>query len=242
VSRCGSIGRKTYSGIKDTLRKNWHDCCTYLNEEDLKLPALLAIVRKEKSYEVMSSLSKTGMPYVSWNVKGRGKEGGLRYKGFIREKVLMPFLPKRAFLVFPEEEGIEDAVSLIIESAHTGAYGDGKVFLLNQEEEGSMKLIKAVIRPERVYEVVKALEKEGFKALTMWDVVGRGKEGGIVVGETPYDELAKTLIMVAVEDKDADRVIRTIGKSAHTGAYGDGKVFVCNLSKVWTIRTKKEEL
>ncbi|RLJ70458.1 nitrogen regulatory protein P-II family [Hydrogenivirga caldilitoris] len=203
---------------------------------------LLAIVRKEKSYDVMRSLSKAEIPYVSWTVKGRGKEGGLRYKGVIREKVLMPFLPKRAFLVFPEEEQVEEAVNLIVESAHTGAYGDGKVFLINQEEESVMKLVKAVIRPEKVYEVIKALEKDGFRAMTMWDVVGRGKEGGIMVGDTPYDELAKTLVMVAVEDKDTDKVIESITKAAHTGAYGDGKVFACNLSKVWTIRTKVEGL
>ncbi|AAC06545.1 P-II family nitrogen regulator [Aquifex aeolicus] len=202
---------------------------------------LLAIVRKEKSYDVMKSLSEAEIPYVSWTVKGRGKEGGLRYKGLIKEKVLMPFLPKRAFLVFPEEGKVNEAVNLIVESAHTGAYGDGKVFLINQEV-GVMKLVKAVIRPEKVYEVIKALESEGFKAMTMWDVVGRGKEGGILVGGTPYDELAKTLIMVAVKDEDVDKVIQSITKAAHTGAYGDGKVFVCSISKVWTIRTKEEEL
>jgi len=203
---------------------------------------VLAIVRKEKSYEVMRMLAESGIPYVSWTVKGRGKEGGLRYKGLIREKVLMPFLPKRAFLMFTEDGGEEDLVRKIIDSAHTGAYGDGKVFLIKEEEESTMKLIKAIIRPEKVYEVIKALEKAGFKAMTMWDVVGRGKEGGVMVGETPYDELAKTLIMVAVEDKDVDKVVSTITKAAHTGAYGDGKVFVCSISKVWTIRTKEEGL
>ena len=203
---------------------------------------ILAIVRKEKSYDVMKALAKAEIPYVSWTVKGRGKEGGLRYKGLIREKILMPFLPKRAFLLFPEEGKEEDAVKLIINSAHTGAYGDGKVFLIDEKEESTMKLVKAVIRPEKVYEVIKALEKEGFKAMTMWDVVGRGKEGGVMVGETLYDELAKILIMVAVEDEDVEKVVSTITKSAHTGAYGDGKVFVCNISKVWTIRTKEEGL
>ena len=203
---------------------------------------ILAVIRKEKSYEVRDALTRNQVPYVSWTVRGRGKEGGLRYKGLIRERVLMPFLPKRAFMVFPEEGKEEDVVQLIISSAHTGAYGDGKVFLIGDSEVSAMRLVKAIIRPERVYEVIKALEKEGFKAMTMWDVVGRGKEGGVVVGETPYDELAKTVIMVAVEDKNVDRVISTITKSAHTGAYGDGKVFVCPLSKVWTIRTKEEGL
>ena len=204
---------------------------------------LLAIIRKERSYDLRRALSDRGVPYVSWSVKGRGKEGGLRYKGLIREKVLMPFLPKRAFSIFPEEGEVDEVVNLVIESAHTGAYGDGKVFLLCSEEEDSvMKLVKAVIRPEKSYDVVKALEKKGFKAMTMWDVVGRGKEGGVQVGQTAYDELAKTLLMIAVEDKDVDKVIDTVTKASRTGAYGDGKVFVCNISKVWTIRTKEEGL
>ncbi len=203
---------------------------------------ILAIVRKEKSYEVMKALTKEQTTYVSWTVMGRGKEGGLRYKGLVRESVLMPFLPKRAFSVFPEEGREEEIVSLIVGSAHTGTFGDGKVFLIDGKEGTAMKLIKSVIRPEKVYEVAKALEKEGFKAMTVWDVVGRGKEGGVVVGDTPYDELAKSLIMVAVEDKDVERVVSTITESAYAGAYGDGKIFICNLSRVWTIRTKEEGL
>jgi len=201
---------------------------------------ILAVIRKEKSYELSRVLSEREIPYVSWTVKGRGKEGGFRYKGFLREKVLIPFLPKRAFLIFTDSP--EDVVNLILEIACTGNYGDGKIFVIKEGEVSNMKLIKAVIRPDKALDVVKALDKAGFKALTMWDVVGRGKEGGLKAGEAVYDELAKTLIMIAVEDKDVNKVVETINKSAHTGAYGDGKVFVCELSEVWTVRSKKKEL
>ncbi|MFN3598986.1 MAG: P-II family nitrogen regulator [Aquificaceae bacterium] len=105
-----------------------------------------------------------------------------------------------------------------------------------------MKMIKAVIRPEKLYEVMKALESEGFKGITVMDVVGRGREGGVQVGEKSYDELSKTLIMVAVEEEHVDKVISIITKHASTGMFGDGKVFVCQLEEVWTIRTKKREL
>ncbi len=204
---------------------------------------VFAVIRKEKSYGLKEALYKEGIPYVSWLVKGRGKEGGLRYKGLIREKVLMPFLPKTAFSIICSEEEAQKVVNLIIDKAHTGAYGDGKVFLIKQQEEVStMRMVKAVVRPERVYEVIKALEKKGFKAMTMWDVVGRGKEGGVQVGETPYDELAKTMLLVAVEEEDVQKVVDTITKSARTGAYGDGKIFVCPISEVWTIRTKERGL
>lgn len=105
-----------------------------------------------------------------------------------------------------------------------------------------MKMIKAVIRPEKLYEVMKALEKEGFKGITVMDVVGRGREGGVQVGEKSYDELSKTLIMIAVEDEDMERAVGVITKHASTGMFGDGKVFVCQLEEVWTIRTKKRDL
>lgn len=105
-----------------------------------------------------------------------------------------------------------------------------------------MRMIKAVIRPEKLYEVMKALEKEGFKGITVMDVVGRGKEGGIQVGDKSYDELAKTLIMIAVEDEHSDKVVEIITRHANTGMFGDGKVFVCQLEEVWTIRTKRREL
>lgn len=202
---------------------------------------VLAIVRKEKTPFLSKALLENGFPHVYWSVRGRGKEGGLRYKGLFREKVIMSLIPKGAFSILCDEKEVEKLINLIFDVVHTGSYGDGKVFLFGKEES-NMKLIKAIVRPEKTYEVIKALEKEGFKALTMWDVVGRGKEGGVVVGETVYDELAKTMLMIAVEDKDVDKVIKTITKSARTGAYGDGKIFVCNISKVWTIRTKSEGL
>mgnify|MGYP001773513128 CR=1 FL=1 len=105
-----------------------------------------------------------------------------------------------------------------------------------------MKMIKAVIRPEKLYDVMKSLEKEGFKGITIMDVVGRGKEGGIQVGEKTYDELAKILIMIAVEDGHVNKVINIINKHANTEMFGDGKIFVCHLEEVWTIRTKKKEI
>ncbi len=203
---------------------------------------IIAIVRKEKSYPLRRELIDRGIPYVAWNVKGRGKEGGLRYKGLFREKVLMPFLPKTLFVVWVDEGNYKNVIDTFINVAHTGAYGDGKIFVLKNNGGGSVKLIKAVIRPEKVYDVAKALEKKGIKAMTVWDVFGRGKEGGVQVGETLYDELAKTMLMIAVEEKDAQKVIDTIIKTAHTGAYGDGKIFVLDVSEVWTIRTKSKGL
>ncbi len=105
-----------------------------------------------------------------------------------------------------------------------------------------MRLIKAVIRPERLYEVIEALEEKGFRGFTVMDVVGRGREGGLKFGEASYMELAKTLLMVAVRDEDVERVVEVIKRHASLGMFGDGKVFVCPIEEVWTIRTGKREL
>ncbi|GEM_PF-77656 len=203
---------------------------------------VLAVIRKEKAYGVRKALSEKGIPYVCWNVKGRGKEGGLRYRGLFKDRVLMPFLPKTAFCLWTDPESYKFVVDTFINVAHTGAYGDGKIFVLNNSGGSGMKIVKAIIRPEKVFEVARSLEKKGIKAMTVWDVFGRGREGGVQVGDVVYDELAKTMIMIAVEDSDVNKVVDTIIKTAHSGAYGDGKIFVLEVGEVWTIRTKERGL
>ena len=42
-----------------------------------------------------------------------------------------------------------------------------------------MKLITAIVRPEKVMDVIKALEQEGYFAFSKWAISGRGKEKGI---------------------------------------------------------------
>lgn len=105
-----------------------------------------------------------------------------------------------------------------------------------------MKMIKAVIRPEKTEEVVEALAQEGFLALTRVDVVGRGKQGGLTVGEVVYDELPKSLLLLVVPDEEVERVCTTIMEAALTGRFGDGKIFVLPVEEAYTIRTGKAEL
>lgn len=100
-----------------------------------------------------------------------------------------------------------------------------------------MKMIRAVIRPEREETVLKTLEASGFPAATKMDVLGRGKQKGIQVGATVYDELAKTMVMLVVEDEKVAAAIEAIRQGALTGNPGDGKVFVTAVEEVYTIRT-----
>ena len=100
-----------------------------------------------------------------------------------------------------------------------------------------MKMIRAIIRPDREEKVVEHLEKEGFYSLTKMNVFGRGKQKGIRVGTVCYDELPKVMLMLVVEDEDAAKAVNVIQNRARTGNIGDGKIFVTEVSEVYTVRT-----
>lgn len=100
-----------------------------------------------------------------------------------------------------------------------------------------MKMIRAIIRPEKEGDVITALERSGFSALTKSDVFGRGKQRGIRIGSAKYEEISKLMLMMVVEDKDVDRAVDIIKVSARTGNYGDGKIFVTEVEKAITVRT-----
>jgi nitrogen regulatory protein PII 1 len=105
-----------------------------------------------------------------------------------------------------------------------------------------MKMIRCIVRPEREPDVVNSLEESGFTAYTKMDVLGRGKQKGIQIGSAKYDELAKTLFLLVVEDKDLPRALVALKAGARTGNPGDGKIFVTEVEEVLTIRTGEKTL
>jgi len=100
-----------------------------------------------------------------------------------------------------------------------------------------MKMIRAILRPETADTVAEGLADAGFVSLTKIPVFGRGKQKGITVGATHYDELPKTMIMIVVEDGAVDEVIKLVKYKAYTGNFGDGKVFVSPVDSAFTVRT-----
>ena len=100
-----------------------------------------------------------------------------------------------------------------------------------------MKMIRAILRPETADAVAEGLADAGFVSLTKIPVFGRGKQKGITVGATHYDELPKTMIMVVVEDGAVDEVIKLVKYKAYTGNFGDGKIFVSPVETAITVRT-----
>lgn len=104
-----------------------------------------------------------------------------------------------------------------------------------------MKIIRALIRPEREAEVLKRLEGEGLYAVTKLPVLGRGQQRGIKVGAVSYDVLAKMMLMIVVLDADLERAVKAIEEGARTGHPGDGKIFVQTVRESYTISTGQRE-
>ncbi len=104
-----------------------------------------------------------------------------------------------------------------------------------------MKRIEAIIRPEKVDEVRRALEKVGFPGLNLTEVEGHGKQKGVVQqwrGEQYRVELLpKVKLEVVVSDSDVKKIVRAIQDTAKTGGVGDGKIFVSSVEEVVRIRT-----
>lgn len=101
-----------------------------------------------------------------------------------------------------------------------------------------MKMIRAMVRPEKASEVMVELAEAGFPAVTKMDVAGRGKQRGLKVGDVHYDEVPKELLMIVVEDDCKDDVVKIISRVAKTGqkgAFGDGKIFVSDVLEAYTI-------
>jgi nitrogen regulatory protein P-II 2 len=108
-----------------------------------------------------------------------------------------------------------------------------------------MKMIKAIVRPNKVDEVKDALAKLNIAGMTVTEVRGHGKQKGhtaIYRGkEYNVSLLPKMEIEVVVPESLADDAIKAIIAAARTGEIGDGRVFVMPVSESYRIRTGEME-
>jgi len=109
----------------------------------------------------------------------------------------------------------------------------------------TMKLVKAIIRPEQFEIVKKALEDNGVTGMTVTEVQGRGEQKGIILeyrGKTMVvDMLPKIQIEIIVRDQEVDELVATIIGAAKTGRMGDGKIFILPVETVIRVRTGEME-
>ncbi len=104
-----------------------------------------------------------------------------------------------------------------------------------------MKLVIAIVRPERANDVLEALYRADVRGLSMSRVHGHGGELERVEtyrGTTVKMELAeKVRFEIAVSEDFVQPTIDAICEGARTGEVGDGKIFVVGLERVVRIRT-----
>jgi nitrogen regulatory protein P-II 1 len=108
-----------------------------------------------------------------------------------------------------------------------------------------MKLVIAVIRPEKFELVKKALEVEGVVGMTITEVKGRGEQKGIALQfrgrAMPVDLIPKVKIEMVIEDADVDKVIGIVRATGRTGKPGDGRIFVLPVESICRVRTDLDD-
>ncbi len=106
-----------------------------------------------------------------------------------------------------------------------------------------MKLIIAIIQPDKLEEVKEELYRAGVNLLTVSEVLGHGRQKGITEVYRGTREtgnlLRKVRLEIAVNENFVEPTVRAIIKGAKTGETGDGKIFILDLKECIRIRTEE---
>ena len=109
-----------------------------------------------------------------------------------------------------------------------------------------MKMVKSIIRPNKVDDVREALERLNLSGMTVTDVRGHGRQKGHTAvyrgKEYAVSLLPKVEIEVVVSNDVVEEVIRAIITAARTGEIGDGRVFVLPVEQGFNIRTGEQDV
>ena len=108
-----------------------------------------------------------------------------------------------------------------------------------------MKLVVAIIRPDRLPAVLEELYRAGVQGLTISRVQGHGGEREHVEtyrGMTVKMELSeKVRVEIGVSNHFVEPTVQALLRGARTGSVGDGKIFVLPVEKIYRIRTGEED-
>jgi nitrogen regulatory protein P-II 1 len=103
------------------------------------------------------------------------------------------------------------------------------------------KKIEAIIREDRLNDVMRALREIGIVGLNIIEVRGHGRQGGVELagrtGTYQVDLLPKIQINIVLSDHNVDKTVETISRAARTGQTGDGLIFIYPVDDVVRIRT-----
>jgi len=106
-----------------------------------------------------------------------------------------------------------------------------------------MKLIIAIIKPDRLEAVKEELYKAEVNLITVNEVLGHGRQMGVAEVYRGVREMGNLLrkirLEIAVNENFVEPTINAIIKGAQTGNIGDGKIFVLDLMQCIRIRTEE---
>ncbi|MEW5282602.1 nitrogen regulatory protein P-II [Klebsiella michiganensis] len=104
-----------------------------------------------------------------------------------------------------------------------------------------MKKIDAIIKPFKLDDVREALAEVGITGMTVTEVKGFGRQKGHTElyrgAEYMVDFLPKVKIEIVVTDDIVDTCVATIIRTAQSGKFGHGQIFVFDVARVIRIRT-----
>jgi nitrogen regulatory protein PII len=118
-----------------------------------------------------------------------------------------------------------------------------------------MKLVTAIVRPEKLDEIIDAVIDHKGRGLTVTTVRGFGQQFGELAGRTAGPDvspgsppvyrrpvlLAKTRLDILVPDQDAQAIVDAIARHARAGGIGDGKIWVSDVDRVLRVRTGEHD-
>jgi nitrogen regulatory protein P-II 1 len=104
-----------------------------------------------------------------------------------------------------------------------------------------MKLITAIVRPEKLDDIRTALEAYGVQGLTLSAASGYGRQRGHTEvyrgAEYTSDLMPKVRIEILTTEEQADHIVALILNGSNTGRPGDGKIWITNVHEVIRVRT-----
>ena len=118
-----------------------------------------------------------------------------------------------------------------------------------------MKLVTAIVRPEKLDEIIDAVIGNNGRGLTVSTVRGFGRQFGDLADRTASMDmhtdglpvyrravlLTKIRLDIVVLDQDVQAMLDAVAKHAHTGAIGDGKIWVSDVDSVLRVRTGEKD-
>jgi nitrogen regulatory protein P-II 1 len=108
-------------------------------------------------------------------------------------------------------------------------------------EEHIMKEIRAIIRVEKLREVLDALEETGHPGVSVERIEGHGRQTGLVEQfrgrDYKVDLLPKARLNIVCKNDEVEKLVQTIAENAKTGGIGDGKIFIYPVEGALRIRT-----